>query len=778
VTPFDSLADESRWVAWRNELRGNKLTKVPKSANGRNAKSDDPSTWGTRAEAEAWAAQVVNGLGGGIGYELGDLGGDTHIAGIDLDSCIAQDGSLADWARPFLVATPSYCEISPSGQGLKAFFYCATDDVRQFLELVGITDPSQWGFSRSIPGERSKADHGPGIELYFSGRFFAVTENRWPSQPDKLKFLDWPALERLAALIPSAEAKNAGSGKGGKGGKDNSRSGAAFRKGAALRRAGMSFEEMCTALRTDPETAEWCREKGEVNGQRQLHRIWDRAAGAGSSKINVKAGLRHEAADAALAALAAAATPFYQRDNSLVRVCRTPAKASDGEIVHVPTILPVGSPMLGRAMGMAAHWSKFKANGDAVRIDPPDEVVKQVAEMAGEWPFPPLVGVIGTPTMRPDGTLLTTEGYDPGTGLVLIDALEIPSIPEHPTREDAIAALQLLLDLLDGFPFITDADRSVALSALMTPVLRGALYPAVPLHLITKPTAGTGASYLIDVISMIATGQRAAVLAIAPDPAETEKRLVGAALAGHPIIALDNCSKLLLGDFLCQVTERPLLQVRALGSSKEPRIANTFTVFANGNNLQAGADVVRRTSQCAMDANMERPWMRNFKSDPLAMAQAHRGTYVAAILTIARAHIVANNTNPLPPRPSFEGWSKFVRSPLVWLGRADPDDTIVTVAQEDPVQQRRTEIFGTWAVELGCTQAYRTKELIEQAQQRLNWESALLTIASFERGSSKIDPQRLGKWLRENKNTMAGHYKLTADHTDQQRPRWRMTVYK
>ena len=275
MTPLDALADESRWVAWRNELRGNKLTKVPKSANGRNAKSDDPSTWGTRAEAEAWAAQIINGLGGGIGYELGDLGGDTHIAGIDLDSCIAQDGSLADWARPFLVAIPSYFEISPSGQGLKGFFYCASDDVRRFLELVGITAPSQWGFSRSIPGERSKADHGPGIELYFSGRYFTVTENRWPSQPDRVMMLDRPALERLAALIPPAGTKNTG----GKGGSDSSRSAVAFRKGAAFRRAGNSFEQMVEALRTDPETADWVREKGMAAGMRELHRIWERAEG-------------------------------------------------------------------------------------------------------------------------------------------------------------------------------------------------------------------------------------------------------------------------------------------------------------------------------------------------------------------------------------------------------------------------------------------------------------------------------------------------------------------
>ncbi len=35
---------------------------------------------------------------------------------------------------------------------------------------------------------------------------------------------------------------------------------------------------MVEALHTDPETADWCREKGDPNGGRELRRIWDKAA--------------------------------------------------------------------------------------------------------------------------------------------------------------------------------------------------------------------------------------------------------------------------------------------------------------------------------------------------------------------------------------------------------------------------------------------------------------------------------------------------------------------
>jgi hypothetical protein len=96
--PLDALAHQARWVAWRSEPRGRRVTKVPYAPTGRRAKADDPGTWGTRAEAEATAKKIANGQSGGIGIQLGDLGEDTHLCGIDLDSCITEEGALAAWA--------------------------------------------------------------------------------------------------------------------------------------------------------------------------------------------------------------------------------------------------------------------------------------------------------------------------------------------------------------------------------------------------------------------------------------------------------------------------------------------------------------------------------------------------------------------------------------------------------------------------------------------------------------------------------------------------------
>jgi putative DNA primase/helicase len=226
---------------------------------------------------------------------------------------------------------------------------------------------------------------------------------------------------------------------------------------------------------------------------------------------------------------------------------------------------------------------------------------------------------------------------------------------------DAEAALALLEGLLEDFCFANEESRTVALSGLITPVARGAMAVA-PLHAINAPAAGR-------------------------DEAETEKRLVGAAITADQIISIDNLNGELGGDFLCQLVERPLTTARILGGNNADhmrRIENRTTVFANGNNITPCADVVRRTLMCSLDTNMENPYEREFKNDPLNRILVDRGKYIAACLTIVRAYLAAGELVKLTPLASYEEWSRTVREPLVWLGKADPVKTIDDTRDEDP----------------------------------------------------------------------------------------------
>ena len=56
--------------------------------------------------------------------------------------------------------------------------------------------------------------------------------------------------------------------------------------------------------------------------------------------------------------------------------------------------------------------------------------------------------------MRPDGSLLTEQGFDEATRLLLVEPPAMPAIKDEPTKDDALAALKLIEGLLTGFPFV------------------------------------------------------------------------------------------------------------------------------------------------------------------------------------------------------------------------------------------------------------------------------------------------------------------------------------
>ena len=139
-------------------------------------------------------------------------------------------------------------------------------------------------------------------------------------------------------------------------------------------------------------------------------------------------------------------------------------------------------------MGQSARWQRGSGES-ASNINPPKDAATQILDMVEDWRFPAIAGVVTSPIMRPDGTVLLAEGYDDATGLVLFDPPPVPPIPERPNKDDANRALAALRNLLNEFPFdgkIGRAcpSRSVALSAMMRQVM-----PTTPLDG-THPDSG------------------------------------------------------------------------------------------------------------------------------------------------------------------------------------------------------------------------------------------------------------------------------------------------
>src|SRR5215831_14063912 len=120
----------------------------------------------------------------------------------------------------------------------------------------------------------------------------------------------------------------------------------------------------------------------------------------------------------------------------------------------------------------------------------------------------------------------------------------------EPTRDAAEAGLARLSNLFKECSFLTPLDRSVALSGLLTTLVRGSL-PTAPMYLIRAHAPGTGKSYLVDVIAAIASGRVCPVITASKSEEETEKRLGAVLLSGASMISIDNCVRDLGGELLC-----------------------------------------------------------------------------------------------------------------------------------------------------------------------------------------------------------------------------------
>ncbi len=471
--------------------------------------------------------------------------------------------------------------------------------------------------------------------------------------------------------------------------------------------------------------------------------------GQGRPVIMVEQGEIASTASKAEDALRSAGVPIYQRGGELVFPVQSRSRTAGGKVTITASFKEVTVPMLVDWLNRCADFQRYDGRSKKiVSVNPPRDVAELILSRRGEWGFLPVSGCVTAPLLRPDGTLLEAAGYDSATELhhFLDLDLDMPAIADAPTRADAEGALTLLGDPLAGFPFVGPIDRAVALSALMTAVLRGGMATA-PMHVIRAHAAGTGKSLLVDIATTLAAGQAWPASSVGTNPEELEKRLGALLLDGSPFMNLDNVNGMIGGDTLCQATERPSVATRVLGLSKMPRVECRAMIFCNGNNTTVAGDLVRRTVTCNLDAGVENPERRSFAFDPLARVRADRGRYLAAVLTIAKAYRAAGCPDVcLPPLGSYGDWTTMVRAPLVWLGMSDPVASQEAAREEDPVRASIREVIAVWEAspKLGVSTFYKAKEISEAALFDLNLGECLHRHCGV---GSNVSVKALGTFL-------------------------------
>jgi len=426
--------------------------------------------------------------------------------------------------------------------------------------------------------------------------------------------------------------------------------------------------------------------------------------------IRVKAGEYPEAMDAAERYLMTADAGVFQR-GYLCRVSREPVPTVRGITRPVGTALitALTDTYLRNLLDRLVEWEKWDGRAeDWRRCNVPPDVAKRLLENAGDWHFPVLTGVITAPTLRPDGSLLNTPGYDAKTGLFFDAQGEtFPTISDRPSREEGQAALAYLSrEILEnrcagsdentGFSFATPAAKSAALSALLTPLVRYTV-PTAPFHLISARRAGSGKSLLADAAALLATGKTATILDLADDDDEQEKRLLSVFMAGDLVVNLDNLERPLGGAHLNKALTAETFTGRILGLSKNATVPTTAAWFGTGNNVIVKEDMTRRVVLCLLDPQTEAPEKREYERNLSEWIPANRPALVMAALTALRAYVAAGKPKqPVPPMGSFEDWHRLVRSTLIWLGEADPLGDTEQMEDTDPTRIKLRALMFAW----------------------------------------------------------------------------------
>lgn len=351
-------------------------------------------------------------------------------------------------------------------------------------------------------------------------------------------------------------------------------------------------------------------------------------------------------------------------------------------------------------------WKLVDGAWEAKDCGPPPWLVGEVLDCHRFDAFRHLKGITMVPRIRADGSI-SPPGYDADTATVYLPDEELRDLTVGETREEALAAIAFLTDVVADFPIQTDAHRAAAFAAMLTPFCRRAQNGPAPMFMVDGNRPNVGKSYLLKTITSM-FGLDVVPLNWAPPDKhgsnvyQNTQRISSAFQTGRTILALDNLS----GAFGDIVIDKLLTlshwSERVLGSSETFSAENHMTVLGTANNVTLVADVWRRVVPIRLVLGSEpRPPPRH---ELTAYLPTIRKRMIEACLTILRAFYVAGR--PLGSTTllgSFENWSRWVSACLVWLDLPDVSSLVSTVedADEDTHGQvEREALFA--AVEAVC----------------------------------------------------------------------------
>lgn len=279
--------------------------------------------------------------------------------------------------------------------------------------------------------------------------------------------------------------------------------------------------------------------------------------------------------------------------------------------------------------------------------------------------------IVTTPVLRPDGTLLTSPGFDQATRSLYIPprGLAVPEVPATPTPDDVARARGLLLAMIGQFPFEHADDRAACLGTIITPAIRLMVPNPYKGAIFDAPSPGSGKTLLATTPKIIWGGAMRTGLPTPDD--ELSKSLITMLLCSTgAVIIFDNVRGVIASPTLEGYLTDPTFTTRLLGGNTQATVLTDRQILITSNNATVEADGRRRFVWCRLDPRTERPDQRTgFAINPYqGWVRSNRGLLIGAVLTLAR-HWVCQGA-PVAPTPgdNFARWTGAIRGILACAG--------------------------------------------------------------------------------------------------------------
>jgi len=345
----------------------------------------------------------------------------------------------------------------------------------------------------------------------------------------------------------------------------------------------------------------------------------------------------------------------------------------------------------------------------------------------------------------------------------------LPTIPEQPSSEQLARARSLLTEeLLADFPFVGAADKAHALAFSLLPYARNMIAGPTPLHLFDKPTPGTGATLLCNVLTWLAIGRPLPAMSEGGDDEEYRKRITAMLRNSPPVILIDNVRRPLDSSALSSAITSMVWEDRILRHSETARLPVRCAWAATANNPVLSDEMGRRTVRSHLDAKTERPWQGREYRHPNLMdwVMEKRAELVWAYLVLVQGWIAAGQPKGSKKLGMFEHWSEVIGGILEVAGipgfLGNLDELYKEGDAESEAFRGFIEYWGTM-VKL-INRPVGVDDLLSIAE---NW----LDLGAGTEQAKKI---KLGKLLTRNRDRQFGPWHLERAAKYQGSWQWRL----